>query len=75
MGGDTAALDYKLEFSLPGNSALDTLTFGSAGSGLSFDKVFTDTNVTAIPEPSALLLSTLLVIPAIIARRLRKSRS
>jgi len=74
MGGDTAALDYKLEFSLPGNSALDTLTFSSAGSGLSFDKVFVDTSVTAVPEPTVLLLGSLVVIPVVLARRLRKSR-
>jgi hypothetical protein len=73
MGGDTAALDYKLEFSLLGNSALDTLTFNSAGSGLSFDKVFIDTTATAIPEPSIALLSCLL-IPLYLAMHSLKSR-
>jgi len=74
MGGDTAALDYKLEFSLPGNAAIDTFTFSSAGPGLSFDKLSIDTNVSAIPEPSVLLLGCLLALPGLIAVRLRQNR-
>ncbi|MDX1962648.1 MAG: hypothetical protein SFX18_05810 [Pirellulales bacterium] len=50
--GDTAALDYKLEFTLPGNNATDTIRFSSVvAGGLSFDKLSVDTIANPIPEP------------------------
>jgi hypothetical protein len=70
--GDTAALDYKLEFSLPGNSALDTITFGSAGPGLSFDKLSVDTNISAVPEPSSFILAGIIAVPGMFVYRRRK---
>lgn len=61
LGGFGGTLrDFKLEFTLPSNNALDTLTFAASGSSMSLDKVFIDTQVTsAIPEPSTWALSLL----------------
>jgi hypothetical protein len=71
--GDTAALDYKLEFTLEGNSALDTITFGSAGPGLSLDKIYVDTNVSAVPEPSSFIFAGLSAAMGTVLYRRRKS--
>ena len=56
--GDTAAVDYKFEFSISGNSANNILTFTSNGPGLSFDKLSVDTiAVTAVPEASTAIMA------------------
>jgi hypothetical protein len=72
MGGSQT--DYKFEFTLPGNSALDTITFASAGSSMSLDRVSLDTSITAVPEPTtwaAIALSGL-VGAAVYSRRLKR---
>ena len=71
--GFTSALDYKIEFTLPSNSALDTITFESLETGLSFDKISVDTNVTAVPEPSSLILAGLFTAFGTILCRRRKT--
>lgn len=67
--GTTTAYDYKLEFSVLGNAASDTFTFASLGTGLSLDKISIDTSVTAVPEPSSMIVCTLLGIPGYILLR------
>lgn len=75
QGGDASAIDYKFEFSLPGNSALDTITFGSDGPGLSFDKLSVDTSISAVPEPSSLAMVGLFAVSGLMAIRRHRNRN
>jgi hypothetical protein len=57
MGAQGSLIDHKFEFTIPGNNALDSITWNSIESSSSHDKVSIDTRATAVPEPSSVLLS------------------
>jgi len=57
MGPQGSLIDHKFEFTIPGNNALDSITWSSIESSSSQDKVSIDTRATAVPEPSSVLLS------------------
>lgn len=61
LGGFGGTLrDYAFEWSgLPGNLALNTLTFHAAESSMSLDRLAVDTQAVAIPEVNALWLAGL----------------
>jgi hypothetical protein len=70
LGGFGGTLrDYAFEWTgLPGNLALNTLTFRAAESSMSLDRLAVDTQTAAIPEANALLLAGLAVGGVFVAR-------
>ena len=75
LGGFGGTLrDYAFEWNgLPGNLALNALTFQAAGSSMSLDRLAVDTQTAAIPEANALLLAGLASGGIVVARVRRRS--